>query len=311
MTTLNKNKICLTLDIGGTHIRFGLFNQKGKLIAVEKRVVGALKSPNEIVHLIKNWVNEKNLILTSVIAGVPGIVNGSRGIVYASPHYPEWKNVPIGKLMRQALGVHVLIDNDANMIALGEMNFGAGSKFKSFIMLTLGTGIGGGLIFNRALFTGETGFAGEIGHIVVNPLGHFCACGSRGCLETYVSHSALKRYILNQSLQKKHQDFKAALEADWGRVSLKLAKKGHKHCSFIYREMAMYLAIGIANIANTTGVFNFVIGGGLSSALPLMKPHLMDELKRRIYNYSYQQIRIVKAMLGDKAGLLGCFSKTL
>lgn len=266
------------IDLGGTHLRLVWLGQKGPQLGYNKIIVTSHKSEKDIVSLLSRviWQTRPESVKKfSVGLGVAGIVDSKKGIVYASPHFPQWKNFSLKKILQKKLGTKVFMDNDANCAAMGELHRGAGLKFKNFIMLTLGTGIGGALVIDRKVFHGDNGFAGEVGHMVVEKNGSRCACGSRGCFETLVSGTAYRRLLKNSAKRE------------------------------VYRAMGRALGIGIASLVNVTGMQNIIIGGGLADSLHIILPHAKKEICKRTYKKTASLIRIYKSRLGDKAGALG------
>jgi len=191
----------IVMDLGGTHLRGAVVNAKGHFGRSIKKIVGVNRSQKAIISFIgevyKNLSDGENMALS---LGIPGIVSAKTGIVFSSPHFPQWKNFKMRSELQKKLKVPVALDNDANLIALGEHKKGAARDWPTFLMVTLGTGIGGAIVIDSKIFHGTLGFAGEFGHICINPKGPICSCGGRGCLELYASASGLKR-LVRTSLQ--------------------------------------------------------------------------------------------------------------
>ncbi|EKD42708.1 MAG: transcriptional regulator, partial [uncultured bacterium] len=177
---MKKNIYIARLDLGGTNIRLGVYSASNKQLKLYKKIVGSNKRFSVIIKLIAAMLfeaeKELKIKISALQAGIPGIVNGHKGIVYSSPHYPQWKNVSFASKLRHEIKIPVEIDNDANRLALIESKLGVGKNLNSFVMLTLGTGIGGGIIINKKIFHGDCGFAGEVGHTVIEADGNPCGC---------------------------------------------------------------------------------------------------------------------------------------
>lgn len=266
------------IDLGGSHLRLVWLDPQKRELVYKKIIVGAHKSERDIVALLSHAIEQTKpaaVKIFSVGLGVAGIVNPQKGVVYASPHYPEWRDFKLKNRLQQKIKMQVALDNDANCMAMAELHQGAGRGFANFIMLTLGTGIGGALVIDRKVFRGDNGFAGEVGHMVVEKNGSRCACGSRGCFETLVSGTAYRRLLKNSAKRE------------------------------VYRAMGRALGIGIASLVNVTGMQNIIIGGGLADSLHLLLPHAKKEICKRTYKKTASLIRIYKSRLGDKAGALG------
>lgn len=305
-------KKVIGIDLGGTYLRHGLVDESGNILHQAKEVVRKERSETAIIKQIFNgiqpYLKEKPVALG---LGVPGIVSTEKGIVYSSPHYPDWNNFSITHLLQNELPIPVVIDNDANLVALGESWLGAGRDWDSFILLTLGTGIGGAIIIDRKIFHGTNGFAGEIGHMVLSAEGPLCPCGSRGCLEVFASASGLKRILAamiedgelpqNQALE----DLQGAPNHEQVRELSELARKGSGTAAEIWRQFGYYLGIGLASIINATGIQKIILGGGLMGAQDLFLDAAKKELGQRTYQQTALGVEIRKAQLGDPAGILG------
>jgi glucokinase len=243
--------------------------------------------------------------------GVPGII-APDGIVRISPNLPSLNNVPLAALLQERLGLPVTLGNDANVIALGEALFGAGKKFRSFITLTLGTGVGGGLVLDRRLWEGADGAAGEVGHMTVEPEGRLCACGARGCLEQYASATGIVRSVRELLDAGKASSLRGLTEeeltshkvAEAGRLGDRVALAALEEAG---RRLGQILS-GIANLLNLEGA---VITGGASESLDLMLPELERELARRAFEIPALRMKVVNGELGDDAGILGAAALTL
>lgn len=265
------------IDIGGTNLKVGVVVGR-ELRHLHLEPVGVHRQPQalarHLAELIPTLPGAKGRI-AQVGIGLPGIVDYQAQVVARSPHYPEWVNVPFGKIFQDALKTEVRIDNDAHMILRGEKIAGAAQGLDHAIMVTLGTGIGGGLLINGGIFHGNAGFAGEIGHMVIDRDGPPCACGSRGCWELYASAQAFDR--------PPHE----------------------VHDPEQWREFGKNLGIGIASLVNVLGIEDVLIGGGLSQAWERFEAAMRQEIPCRTYAETAARIRVHRAQLGDRAGVLG------
>jgi glucokinase len=306
-------KHVIGIDVGGTHIRMSLVNGNGSSSFFHKIVVGQQRDPasilSQLAQGVRQVVSQSGVTPSAIGMGVPGIVSAERGIVYSSPHFPQWKDFFIAKQLSQILSLPVFVDNDANLLAFGEMSMGVAQDWPTFLMFTLGTGIGGGIIIDKRIFRGTRGFAGEFGHINLKRDGEPCGCGSHGCFETFFSSSALVRILKNGKfddpslLQLKEE----VVEGD-SQIGLKmaaLARTGNKAALAIFSEMAIYLGIGMASLVNAFGIDRIVLGGGLIDASDLFLEISKAEMKRRTYPETAEGIEIRLAQLGDEAGILG------
>lgn len=314
----------LVVDIGGTNLRVGAVTPDGKIVDVEKRssdskssIEKILQNIEEAICILLNRMTLGEQKVEGLVLGFPGIVDPEKGTVYQSPHFPAWKDLKFVDYFKKKFPWPVKADNDANLAALGEAHFGAGKDLDHFVMITLGTGVGGGLVLNKKNYHGDRGFAGEIGHFCIE--GHserLCRCGSHGCWEMYVSTQSF-HYTLdfpqesdvrlrNQFLEKIGKNPAAfASHAIPIRTFYEAAKDGDVFAHACFKKMGYYLGIGIASLANILGVENFIVGGGLSEAWDLFIEGAKKEIAQRTYKETSSRIRIHKSLLGDNAGLSG------
>lgn len=311
-------KAVIGIDLGGTNCRGALITSDGKLSSVFRMPTRMEEGLEPFLDRLLAFcrdlcasAEERGLKAYALGMGVPGII-ASEGIVRISPNLPSLNNVSLAGLLQERLGLPVTLGNDANVIALGEALFGAGRNFESFITLTLGTGVGGGLILERRLWEGADGAAGEAGHMTVEPQGRLCACGARGCLEQYASATGIVRSVrelldageksclrgLSAKELTSHQVAEAGRQGD--RVALDALEEAG-------RRLGQVLA-GVANLLNLEGA---VITGGASESLDLMLPELERELSWRAFEIPKLRIKIVHGELGDDAGILGAAALTL
>ena len=207
-------------------------------------------------------------------------------------------------------GKKLFIENDANCAALGEYTFGAGKKVNSMIMITLGTGVGGGIILNGKIWCGADGMGGEIGHMKIYPGGIKCNCGGRGCLESYASLGGIKNYIKdgiknNKINVKLIDEINSTQEDQFPELFFKQAKSGNKFSMELWKEFGSALGIGIANITNLLNVDMVVIGGGIANAWGIFIGHTKKSAKENTLIAPYKNLEIVKSKLKGDAGILG------
>ncbi len=191
-----KQKYAIGVDLGGSSIKIGIVSETGKLINKISVKTEAEKGPKsvieKIVHGIYDLTEKSKYKISGIGIGCPGVVTPGKGIVEKPPNLPGWDKVNIGKIISKEFKRQVFVDNDANAAAIGELTFGSGKKYKSFIMITLGTGVGGGIVIDKKIYHGDFGAAGEIGHISIDYNGPKCNCGSYGCIEAYAGKSLFK-----------------------------------------------------------------------------------------------------------------------
>src|SRR5579872_3867441 len=233
--------------------------------------------------------------LAGVGVGVPGFILMDRGIVVGAPNLPEFDNYPVRDEIEERLGAKVILENDANAAALGEKWMGAGRDVGDLILLTLGTGIGGGIISNGKVLRGSLGMAGEIGHITISSNGYPCGCGNTGCVEKYASATAVSAMarLLNLGHDLSSEDV------------YKLAKGGNERAQAIFDCVGVALGTLLASLINTFNFPLYLLGGGMTAAWELFEPPMVAEASRRSFIYRQNAPRIERATLGGDAGLFG------
>jgi glucokinase len=285
-------------DIGGTQIKFGLVDRDGRL--VQK---GQVRSPEAMSGILavleETWNALKKRApgpVRSCGFGIAGFYSVRERKILQSPNYPSLNGYPILPALRKFIDVPVRIGNDANMAAFGEYKHGAGRGARSLVLLTVGTGIGGGIILDGRLWEGEGGYAGELGHITVNPEGEPCGCGRRGCLETEAS---APRMVRNYQALTGRTDITDSKE-----VYL-LARAGDPAALASFRKLAYWLGIGIGIVITALDPEKVLIGGGVVSAGKLLLDPVAEEARRWSHPIPFAGCRIEKAALGNNAGLVG------
>jgi len=285
-------------DIGGTQIKYGLVDYEGRL--VQKGKVRSPEAMSGILAVLEEaWLGLKKRApgpIRSCGFGIAGFYSVKDKKILQSPNYPSLNGYPILPALRKFIDVPVRLGNDANMAAFGEFRHGAGRGARSLVLLTVGTGIGGGLILDGKLWEGEGGYAGELGHITVNPEGEICGCGRRGCLETEASAPRLVRNF--QALSGRTD------VADSKEVYL-LAKAGDPAALASFARLAHWLGVGIGIIVTALNPEKVLIGGGVVSAGKLLLEPVVDEARRWSHPIPFAGCRIEKAALGNDAGLVG------
>lgn len=296
-------KYVIGVDVGGTNIKLGLVDDRLQVADRTKFATQNFASEpksliNEIAKQIsslieRNEVSKRNI--DGIGIGLPGIVDSSTGIVRFLPNISGWKDIPLKKILEKKLGISVFLENDVNLIALGEWKFGAGRKVENMVCMTLGTGVGGGLILNGSLYRGYSFSAGELGHIPINEEGPVCGCGSYGCLESYVGN---KRLVLRAQQMTKKQD--VSLEDMYA-----LAKRGDKTALKFWEEAATHIGNGLVGVVNMLNPQRIVIGGGVSHNHEFLFKTINAVIQRRAMKVPASMVKIVRAQLGNDAGILG------
>ncbi len=309
------------VDLGGTNIAIGLCDESLNIIDKGSVPTNAQRSGEEIIRdmasLAEELIKRNGLSLADIASvgiATPGIANSETGIVEYANNLP-FRDFPIAKIFKSYLPVEkVLIANDANAAALGEALAGAAKGTKNSVMITLGTGVGGGVIIDGKIFAGGVNCAGtELGHIVIKAGGRQCSCGRRGCWEAYSSATGLTNMTKEKMNELELKSIPSLLfeEAEKegkvsARTSFNAMKRGDKHGALIVDEYIRYLAEGITNIINIFQPEVLTIGGGVCNEREYLTKPLLEIVGVEQYTRSVpKQTRIVTAVLGNDAGIIG------
>lgn len=308
-----KPKFAIGIDVGGTFIKGALVDRSGRIIFRRKVPTEASSGNhgvlNHVVSLIgqlEKTLKAKGQIL-GVGLGIAGLVDFRRGIVLVSPNLPGWRNFPVLQTLSKVVNYPLFLENDANAAALGEKWMGAARKAQSFCFLTLGTGVGGGLVMEGRIWHGAKGMAGEIGHMIIDPHGPPCKCGNQGCLETYASVNALRRMVMEAFETGRKTILGADIQNDSldGKAIFQAAQKEDALALEVFERMGFALGVGMASLVNLLNPEMIVLGGGLSAAWRYFIPALRREFKSRAFLDITRGVKIVRATAGENAGILG------
>ena len=306
------------IDLGGMSAKGGLFSENGELLTEEKVATcsedGFEGTLEKLANLSRVLVEKIGVDYADVLAigvGSPGVVDGKEGIVLRWSNY-DWNNVPFAMTLSQLTGKKVYLANDANVAALGEAKFGATSQYQSSILLTIGTGIGGGIVFDGKLIEGYRCAGAELGHITIREGGLPCACGRRGCYEKYASTTALikqTRHAMVENLDSKMWEVAdGKIENVSGRTAFMAAREGDESAKKVIEQFVGYLSEGIADFVNILRPEAIVIGGGISNEGELLFEPLRRAVDARTYiAMDIVPLKIVGAKLGNRAGLYGAY----
>lgn len=305
------------IDIGGTNIKYGLVDSKGKVLYREQRPTMADKGADPLMHLVSNLSEgllyhaaEEELDVKWLGVGTPGAVDSKTGkVIGVSPNIAGWKGMEIGRILKDRLNLPVLVDNDVNAMALAESRFGAAMGYRSVLCVAVGTGVGGGIIFDGRLWRGANHAAGEIGHITINPAGPPCRCGGKGCVEAYCNSQAIIRRAIDKLSNGLTPIFEEILEGPLSSLTIKklfsAARKNDEIAMKVVAETAEFLAIGIANAVNILNPEIVVIGGGVADGGAGFVDAVAAEVRNRALGPVTSELRITKAILGNDAGFIG------
>lgn len=287
------------VDLGGTNLRVAAISDEGRLL--EKVSIPAVYTagPERVASDITNIITAiRSRIgvssLRGVGIGVPGFIDIDKGIVVGSANLPGFEGFPVRDAIQGKLGTTIILENDANAAALGEMWIGAGRDVKDLILITLGTGIGGGIVVGGRVLHGHLGMAGEIGHMTVYPEGNPCGCGNCGCLEKHASATAIA--AMGRMMHFGNITAEGVYE---------LAKQGNERAILIFESVGRALGIALANLINLFNFPLYLLTGGPLPAWDMFAPTMFAEIKKRSLTYSRSGTRVEKAVLGGDAGLFG------
>jgi glucokinase len=309
-----ESDLVCTVDLGGTNLRAANIDRDGHIHERVRTPTPGSKPAAELVSAIAAAVREcetkgskRGAALLAVSVVVPGSVQVETGAIFNAPNIPSLQGYELAPALETALGRPVLLENDANAAALGEMWRGAARGYQTILCLTLGTGVGGGIILDGKLWRGADGTAGEIGHTSVEPFGGVkCKCGNTGCLEVYASATAIV-HMTREALAQHPNSLLKSIAADelTSEKVFGAAIAGDELALDVFRRVGDYLGIAMANLVNIFNPEMIVIGGGVSAAWELFAGHARAEVMKRAFPVPAQRCQIVRAECGDDAGLIG------
>lgn len=306
----------LGIDLGGTNIAAGVVNEKFEIIGKGKVKTNAPRSAEEIaddmVKAAKEALADAGLTLADIDScgvGSPGSIDSDAGVVTYANNL-KFENVPLAKLLSDRLGMKIYLENDANAAAFGEFMAGAGKGTKDFIAITLGTGVGGGIVIDKKLYSGFNHAGGELGHIVMNFDGEMCSCGRRGCFEAYASATALIRQTKAAMEENKDSIMWKICDGDLknvnGLTAFDAMRADDKAGKAVVDEYIRYLSIGITNIVNIFQPEKLCIGGGVSKEGDTLIKPVREFLENADYARNMKnRTTVVTAQLGNDAGIIG------
>ena len=326
------------VDLGGTNLRISAVDSSGNLL--EKLTTGTqvtrgrdfvIQEMCDAIKSVSFHLQDKG-ILCGVGIGVPGIINKRRGMLRKSPNLPDWHDYPVKEEIERRLQAPVILENDANAAALGENWLGAARDVDDMCIVTLGTGVGGGIVLRGDVWDGMTGMAGELGHITIDPNGPKCNCGNSGCVEQFASATGVVRMAKEAIASGAEELSKLASGRDVefsAKSIFNLALQGDEPAKAIFRKVGWALGILMADLVNTFNFQMYVVGGGVSNSWEAFAPMMFEEARKRSMVYAAtapetgaepvgaaegmsqrpapksQQTIITRALLGSDAGLYG------
>lgn len=296
-------KYTVGIDVGGTNVKLGLISDSGKIIVrsrldTKTYTRNKTKLINALIVAIDELLEEKSVKkkdIRGIGIGLPGLINPQKGIVNHLPNVPGWRNVPLKKMLEQKIKIKTFIENDVNLIALAEWKFGAGKGVKNLICMTLGTGVGAGIILNNCLYRGEGFAAGELGHVPLNEKGPSCNCGGEACFEKYVGNQTL--------MAKASKIFK--IKNMINPQVYALANQGNTRAIQFFEELGTHIGHGLIGVINLLNPRLIIIGGGVSNNYKYFGKSVKDVVAKRCMKVQSKMVKIVRARLGDDAGIIG------
>jgi glucokinase len=289
------------VDLGGTNLRAAAIDREGLILDRVSAPVNFKPGPESVVKDIADVIKSVRTRigragLRGVGIGVPGFIDIQAGLVLGSANLPGFQGFPVRDEIQKWLGTPIILENDANAAALGEMWMGAGKNVKDLVLLTLGTGIGGGIIADGKVLHGFLGMAGELGHMTVYPDGNPCGCGNSGCLEKHASATAIA--AMGRMMHFRDQEVTAE-------DVYQLALAGNDRAKLVFDSVGRALGIALANLINLFNFPLYLISGGPLPAWDMFAPSMFAEVNRRSFTFARTGTRIEKAALRGDAGLFG------
>ena len=332
------SNFAIGVDLGGTNLRIATVDSSGKVLEKITSGTEVRRGRDRVIHEMCTSIQAMAVKFRSragdllgIGIGVPGIIEMQTGMLRESPNLPGWSDYPVHEEIESRLGTHVVLENDANAAALGEKWMGAASTVDDMCMITLGTGVGGGIVLQGKIWHGMTGMAGELGHITVDPSGPPCGCGSNGCLEQYASATAVKRMAV-EAIANGHASELARVMSESAEFSSKvvyqMAVQGDAPAREIFVTVGRALGTAISDVINIFNLPMYVVGGGVASAWEAFAPSMMERVRKNSFVYKAtapaENVRgvqganvhddvlparrntiITRALLGSDAGLIG------
>lgn len=305
-------KYVIGVDLGGTFIKAGVVDNFGEILIEDSIPTEAEKGPSHVVEQISKVVERLRKDFNDEIIGVgigaPGQVDPEGGVKYP-PNFPGWTVVYLAKEVESKTGLRAVVDNDANVAGIGEAKFGAGRKYPNFIMVTLGTGIGGGIIINGKIYRGPTGGAGEIGHVSINFDGPKCNCGNYGCVEAYVGQRYLSAWVAEELERNRNSKIIELVNGDLSKIEPRIisiaAEQGDEFAINVWRRAGFYVGVMLASVMNLFDINVAIVGGGIAKTGKILFDAMNETVKSRALKPIAERAIVIPAELGNRAGILG------
>lgn len=299
-----EKKYAIGVDIGGTNIKIALVDSNGDILEKDKKPTG--HEPVDVLFgLLDKFYLPYSAEVVGIAIGAAGIIERAEGIILYSPNIPKLTSLRLKELIQDRYKTCVILENDANAAAYGEKFIGSGKSYKSFVILTLGTGIGGGVVIDNELLPVAT----EIGHMTINSDGNPCPCGNTGCLESYASATAIVSSAISQIEKGAESNLKALYNGNFYKITsediYKAALEGDSLSRMVLKEAGKNLGVGIANVINIFSPDAVILTGGLSGASSIYIDSAISEASKRAIKELYKRTNIVISKADDNAGVVG------
>ena len=313
------DKFIIGVDLGGTNIKVSIFNLDLKLIIEIRRLTEAYIGPehvlNKITRIIEEMMENLNITGKSIYCmgmGIPGLLDPNEGISFFSPNFPDWEDIHVVKEMKKRFDFPVFIDNDVRVNLYGEWLYGAGLNSKNLILITLGTGLGSGIVADGKVIYGATASAGEIGHMNMYREGRLCKCGSSGCLGRYVSAVGMVNTFIEKLKEGRKSIIEEWINHDANNIEANMISKAydlHDNLAIeVMHQTGNILGFGLSNVINLFNPEIIIVGGGMSLAGDRLLNTVRETIKNHSLKKSSDACTVVQAKLGDCAGMIGAAS---
>lgn len=309
-------EVILGIDLGGTNVKVAAVTRGKNVLGKDSRPTHAIEGPEVVLGVIRDSVNtvlaSAGVSMDQVMAvgvGCPGPLNWKTGVVYETPNMPGWERFPLAANLGSLLGIQCYVDNDANVACYGEYWLGAAQGTETVAVLTLGTGVGGGLVVDGKLLRGIDGTAAELGHMKVQRDGRECGCGGHGCLEAYASVTGMVRTAQEGIVAAEDSVLSALCEGDpleiTGKLISEAADQGDAYATSIIDETGRWIGLGVATLINALNPEMVVLCGGMIEAGDRLLTPIRKTAEAESFETPYKRCRIVPAGLGPDSGVLG------
>ncbi len=320
----DRKSFAVGVDIGGTTVKAATVDRKGKILDQCTSDTMASKGPKAVISQITLTIDQllagrKKSDCSGIGVGVPGVVSPGSGVVSYPPNFADWKEVELQKLLHKHYSLPVIVENDANVAAMAESRYGAARSYPDFLFVIWGSGVGGGIILDHMIFRGPTGGAGEIGHVTVNYNGPLCNCGNRGCIEAYIGQRYLSKrtrdILESHSSNGPRSKIYDLVRGDLSKIEPALISRaalaGDRTAINILEEAGELLGAALASAFNILDLRIAVIGGGVSAVPEFVYTAIKKSLRSRVLKSHKPGLRVLRAELGNAAGILGAASLTM